>query len=231
LALVQAVFFDAGGTLFTERTSRAALYAEVAREHGIMLAEAAVAEAMRASHDALPRRLPGGFRYSRAWFERFIADVFERLGHPRLPLGLVRDLFACFASAETFRVYPDVVPALQQLAELDIRRGVVSNWSEGLPALIEKLGLASYFDFVLSSALIGAEKPDPPIFRQALGLARARAPDVLHVGDRVDRDIAGARSVGIQAILLDRRRLHDGGPEPRITTLLELPPLARAGVR
>jgi putative hydrolase of the HAD superfamily len=228
VAQVRAIFFDAGGTLFTERASRAALYAEVAREHGLHFEEEAVAAAMKASHEALPKRVPGGFRYSRAWFDRFIVEVFERLGQPRLDPTLARDLHARFTSADSYRVFPDVVPALQQLKSMGLHCGVVSNWSEGLAALIEKLGLEPHLDFVIASALLEVEKPEPAIFRQALALARVRANEVVHVGDRIDRDITGAKSVGIVAVLLDRGRANENHPDRRVTTLAELPGLVRS---
>ena len=50
----------------------------------------------------------------------------------------------------------------------------------------------------------GARKPAPEIFRRALALAGAAAGEALHVGDSVEEDVAGARSAGIEPVLLRR---------------------------
>ena len=221
---VRAVFLDAGGTLFRERTSRAAIYAETAQRHGLSASEAQVAEAMRASHGELPPVVDGGFRYSRPWFERFIADVFARLGHRRLPPALAPELFARFADAGTFRVFDDVRPALDEMKRSGLLLGVVSNWSEALPALLARLGLAERFDFVLASAAERSEKPGSELFERALARAGVEASAAVHVGDDVDKDYKAAMKTGVRAVLLDRERLHADFAGERITSLDQLPP-------
>jgi len=223
---VRAIFFDAGATLFRERSSRAAIYAEVARGHGLEVDGAQVAAAMRASHAELPRQVGGAFRYSRPWFERFIADVFARVGHPRLPTGVAPELFARFVDAATFRLFDDVVPTLTELAARGIMLGVVSNWSETLEELLGRLGLARRFRVVLASAREGVEKPEPELFRRALERAGVAAAEALHVGDQIEKDVAGARAAGITPVLLDRERAHrdfDGASIVGLGELLLLP--------
>jgi len=225
---VRAVFLDAGGTLFRERSSRAAIYAAAARAHGLDATEAQLAAAMRASHDELPATIGGGFRYSRPWFERFIADVFGRLGHRSLPPGLAPELFERFADARTFRVFDDVVPALDELSRAGMVVGVVSNWSEGLARLLDRLGLQGRFAFVLASAAERREKPGPALFRSALERAGVAAPESMHVGDDLDKDYKSAIDAGLGAVLLDRAQRHEGFRGERIGSLVELPPLLRS---
>lgn len=223
----RVVLFDAGGTLFRERTSRAAIYADSARRHGLAVTDAAIAAAMEASHAALPSVVAGEFRYSPAWFRRFIADVFARVGHARLPPGLAPELFDRFADAATFRRFDDVVPALDALARRGCRLAVVSNWSAALPELLERLGIARRFDFVLASAAERVEKPDAGLFLRALERAGVEAAAALHVGDQPARDVAGALAAGIAPVLLDRDGAHARFPGVRIASLLELPELLR----
>ena len=204
---LHAVLLDAGGTLFTERSSRAAIYAAAARRHGVDVDEAATARAMKEVHARLPRRLddPGGsFRYSRRWFERFIAEVFAHAGVATLPAALPPDLFATFADPATFRVFDEVVPALAHLREAGIKIGVVSNWSPALPRLLEGLRLAPGLDAVVCSAVEQVEKPESAIFLRALERLGVRASEALHVGDDRVKDVEGARAAGIEARLLDR---------------------------
>ncbi len=59
---------------------------------------------------------------------------------------------------------------------------------------------------VIDSKVVGSEKPAPEIFRIALKRARVDAAAVVHVGDMVCTDIAGARAAGITPIHLDPHR-------------------------
>lgn len=59
---------------------------------------------------------------------------------------------------------------------------------------------------VIDSALVGSAKPNPGIFRVALRRAGAQATSVVHVGDMLSTDIAGARAAGIVPIHLDPNR-------------------------
>jgi putative hydrolase of the HAD superfamily len=222
---LRALFLDAGGTLFRERTSRAAIYAACAREHGIDASDADLAVVLSAVHADLPRELPEGFRYSRPWFRRYIAEVLRRLGAGAVPPPLEAALFARFESAATFQVYGDVEPALAGLARRGLRLGVVSNWTPALAALLEGMGLRRRFAFVLDSATEHVEKPDPEIFLRALARAGVAAHEALHAGDSHRHDVAGARAAGLLAIQLDRDCNAEPTPAGTIRSLLELLPL------
>jgi putative hydrolase of the HAD superfamily len=90
--------------------------------------------------------------------------------------------------------------------------------------VLELVGLAPLLDGVVTSAAVGAAKPDPAIFRHAVSLAGAAPVDALHVGDNLGEDVHGARASGIAAVLLARHGAGAGAaPEvPVITGLDEL---------
>ena len=50
----------------------------------------------------------------------------------------------------------------------------------------------------------GAAKPDPAIYRTALGKIRCESEEALFVGDSLETDVAGAEAAGMRALLLDR---------------------------
>ncbi len=110
-----------------------------------------------------------------------------------------------FLDPTTYEIYPDVFPTLKQLRRLGVTVGIVSNWGWELPELCKALGLAPYFDFILTSARVGAAKPHPAIFEAALSLAGSEPSQTLHVGDTRGADVAGAQGVGITGVLIDRR--------------------------
>ena len=203
-----AVFLDLGNTLLRERTSRAAIYAEEGCARGLAVSEDEMAACMSRAHAALPREVPGGFRYSDAWFRAFQWRIFvEDLGLERARFEpLSARLFERFESADTFVLHAGARELLAALREHGLKLGLVSNWSERLARLVEALGLASAFDFVLGSAEARLEKPERAYFEAALRHARAPASACLHAGDDLERDARGALGAGIRAVLVD----HDG---------------------
>jgi putative hydrolase of the HAD superfamily len=127
-------------------------------------------------------------------------------------------------AALEFRPYPDVVPALTALQGDGHRLVIVSNWDCSLPEWLGSLGLLALVDGVVTSADVGAAKPDPRIFRRALELAGARPENAVHVGDSVAGDVEGARAVGVRAVLLQRAGEPPAGVD-HIRSLVELPSL------
>lgn len=115
-----------------------------------------------------------------------------------------------------FDPYPDTVPALGELRARGLRVLVVSNWDVSLPRVLARCGIAGLIDATVTSAEVGARKPDPAIFLAALELAGSSADEALHVGDTAEEDVTGARAAGIRALLIDR----DGGGD--ISSLREI---------
>jgi putative hydrolase of the HAD superfamily len=100
-----------------------------------------------------------------------------------------------------WRVFDDTVPALESLAAQGWRHAILSNHVPELGDIVRGLGLDRYFEEVLTSAATGFEKPHPEAFAAALRLRRGGEP-VWMVGDNRDADVAGARRVGLDAILV-----------------------------
>ena len=215
--MIEAVFLDAGDTLFCIRTSREAVYCAVAGRHGLHVEQAALGRVMNHIHDTLPQLVNGHYRYSLPWFRHYIETVFAATGHPGPPPALVDDLFAAFEDPETYRLYPEVVNTLTALRERGLTLGVVSNWSPVLPGLLGRLGIAPFFSFVLDSASLRAEKPEARIFEIALERSGVSPAQAIHVGDRPDLDVAGAEGAGVRGVLIDRndRFPHHHGPRIR----------------
>jgi putative hydrolase of the HAD superfamily len=108
-----------------------------------------------------------------------------------------------------FRAYPEAGRALSGLRNRGLALVCVSNWDVSLPEVLERCGLGSAFDGVVTSAGSGARKPDPAIFTPALAIAGCGPGEALHVGDTPEEDVAAARAAGIRCLLIDR----DGGGE------------------
>lgn len=138
------------------------------------------------------------------------ARVFERLD-----ISTGDELIEQHAAAlwrilgpEAFELFPETRTVIGALREEGYPLALVSNWQRGLAHFVAELGLATGFDHVISSAELGAAKPDGRIFDEAcrrMGVSQGR---VVHVGDSLLDDYEGAATAGLRALLIHR------GPEP-----------------
>ncbi|MGR5129629.1 5-amino-6-(5-phospho-D-ribitylamino)uracil phosphatase YigB [Photobacterium swingsii] len=63
----------------------------------------------------------------------------------------------------------------------------------------EKIGLSGYFSHLLQAGRDGAAKPAPDMFTRAAQLINVPRENILHVGDHLHTDVAGALLNGYQA--------------------------------
>ncbi|MDE2860983.1 MAG: HAD family hydrolase [Chloroflexota bacterium] len=128
-----------------------------------------------------------------------------------------------------YALYDDVLPALRSLKSRGTILGLLTNNRGDVNALCLDMGLFPLLDFAVSSEDVGAGKPDPAIFLEALRRAGTEPRETIHVGDQYDTDVKGAREVGIHPVLLDRDNMKIGDTDcPRILGMGELPSLVEA---
>jgi putative hydrolase of the HAD superfamily len=75
---------------------------------------------------------------------------------------------------------------------------------------------------IVDSTIIGHAKPDPEIFRVAMGRVGVEASAVVHVGDFVAADVEGAKRAGITPIHLDPPRACRSADHRHVRTLAGL---------
>lgn len=213
---VQAVFFDVGWTLSYPLRSLWDVFAEVIRETG---QEATSGEVEGMVHSSLAKRreqaiseFMGGAEYtdSDEQFEALFLALghlmFRKVGLEGDPDAFTREVLERFWLLENWKVYPDVLDAIDRLRARKVRIGVLSNATSAIVGFLEEIGLLRYFDFTVVSAIVGTKKPDRRIFERALEEAGVEAADAVHVGDMYLEDILGARNVGVRPFLIDRGR-------------------------
>ncbi len=121
---------------------------------------------------------------------------------------------------ENFFLYEDALPALEVVRAHGLRVALISNGQRDLDEFAEHHNLD--VDVSVGSYHHGYVKPHPSIFVAALEALGVAAHETVMVGDSPSDDIAGARALGIRAILLDREGRFPEETE-RIDTLLALP--------
>ena len=86
------------------------------------------------------------------------------------------------------------------------------------------MGFASNMDLIVTSALVGWEKPDKRTFFAALNPLDVHPNNAIHIGDQPLSDVKGAWAIGMHAALIDRYDRHEDGEHDalRVRSLVEL---------
>lgn len=114
----------------------------------------------------------------------------------RMQRSLVKDVYE--------RVKANLSVSRSVLTELrkKYRIGLVTNFYGNMSVVLDEFGLASLFDTVTESAVVGVRKPDPQIFRLAVKVLDVKAENVVVIGDSYSKDILPAHEIGCHTIWL-----------------------------
>ena len=207
--MIEAVFFDAVGTLIYLPKSVGHHYRLVAERHGLRLDEEVVDAAFRAVWKQMPARpaiknpRPDD---DKGWWRELVRRVLgQSAPHRTLP-----DFDACFEEIYThftepgvWQLYPEAVGVLAELGQRH-RLGIISNFDNRLRRILDQLGVLGRFEKLILSSEAGADKPDPHIFQCALDAFNVNAAHALHVGDDPAHDWEGAAAAGMHVYQLQR---------------------------
>jgi putative hydrolase of the HAD superfamily len=220
---IRAISLDAMGTLIGLRRSAAVIYFEVLRDLGHdvdkisrLLKEEGI---FRRYWKVAEKRLPPGFIEERvdrfhhlkefpfAFWGLLFQGMFEDLQLDE------RDLIPAVEAA--YRKFTDpslwgVESTFQDLVNFsqgrNIKLFVTSNWDFRLPGILKNLGIDTCFEKIITSALVGFEKPSEKIFQYLVSAAQCNPGQILHVGDRLEDDFKGAQAAGLKAVLYGSNR-------------------------
>jgi len=228
---IEAIFFDAAGTLIKPARRVGETYAVLARKYGIEVSAAEIAERFRLCfHSAPPLAFPGASTariedLERAWWKDLVRRIFEPWdGFQRFDDYFV-ELFAYFAQPDAWNLYPEVTETLSALEKRGMVLSVISNFDSRLIGILEGLGAAHWFEHIFVSSRVGYAKPDRQIFHTALERHSLKAGDALHIGDSEEKDLHGANKAGLKGVLVERNGEINSNLSPRITSLRGILPL------
>jgi putative hydrolase of the HAD superfamily len=236
VASVSAILLDAGGVMLFPDPE---LVLPPLRAAGVSpsLADLERAHywAMAAGdHPARPVPQPG------TWWAEYLGDYVAACGVPDAKVTpLAEEMSRTIRGFAWTHVGSGVSDGLRELAALGLPVGVVSNANGEVEAALGKLDVCFVPDgqiqgcagiavgVIIDSAVVGIAKPEPGIFHLALAALGLPADGtVLHVGDSLRYDVAGALAAGVRPVHLDP---HGYCPAPaghdhirRLTDLLPL---------
>lgn len=104
---------------------------------------------------------------------------------------------------ESWKAYDDVIPCLESLKGKKL--GIISNGDHEQQLMkLDKIGVRSYFEDVVTAGNIGVAKPNVKIFEVACERNGANIKDSYYIGDDIKSDILPCNEIGMKAILINR---------------------------
>jgi putative hydrolase of the HAD superfamily len=228
--MTQALFFDWFNTLVQYNPPREVLYQKAFLSHGIRLSLSKIYEGIKIADRIFLNgnmNIPTKESLAPERANRFLIypqSILEKAGinlASALQMEIMREVLRDFKN--DYVLFEDVIPVFKKLKERMLKIGIITNADQRAVDLVEKLGLTSYLDVIVTSEQVGVEKPATPIFQAALNQVKTRAEESIYVGDQYDTDILGAINAGMKPVLIDRYNIETNTCDCiKINTLTEV---------
>jgi len=101
------------------------------------------------------------------------------------------------------KLFPDTKVVLQKLSERYTLHIITNGFNEVQFIKLKNSGLSPFFQEVITSEMIGVQKPNIKIFEYALQHAQAKPYESVMIGDDQDGDIIGAQNAGIEQVFIN----------------------------
>lgn len=192
--MIKLVVFDLDGTLYDADAYFRPAFRTISQFLAPRLGD---------SPASIEKRLWAVRRKKGSMYKRLFNDVLS--GYGIKDDLLVKRLVKFFHAApiDGIRPYADALRAVKKLKETR-HLGILTHGNrKKQDRKIRKLGLAKYFDFVVSAKDQGLGKSDPRIYRKLLA-RNYRADEIAYIGDNPKTDFAGCRKIGIRTVRLLR---------------------------
>ncbi len=245
---IRAVFFDMGGTIQTFDYTREL---RLAATPGLQERLLSAGIDLHLDNQQLYQVVSDGLERYHQWSLRSLEELPpQRVWREYILASSPVDSNALDAIAEDLMLYietsyyhrvmrPEMPAVLEAIQLMGLKIGLISNaCSRGqVPTNLDEYGIRHFFNPIVLSSEYGRRKPDPSIFHYAARLANVPTSECLYVGDRIARDIVGARKAGFRLAVQIRHDFKNGEsdegatPDAVIDQMTELLDLLRADLR
>ena len=101
------------------------------------------------------------------------------------------------------KLFPDTIKVLDVLKQKYQLHIITNGFNEVQFVKLKNSRLDIYFDQIITSEMIGIQKPSPQIFDYALKKANAQITESIMIGDDQEVDIMGASNYGLDQIFVN----------------------------
>jgi putative hydrolase of the HAD superfamily len=198
---LELILLDAGNTvIFLDHEA----VADIVTSHGHSVDARALARNEGHAKRRYEQLLSAGVSHEEGW-GLYLRALLESSGvDAEVARAMVVPLRRAHDAFNLWRLVPHGLgPALARLRSLGFRVAIVSNSEGRLPEVFDRVGLGDAFELIVDSHDEGVRKPDPEIFRRALGRLGVDASRAVYLGDIPGVDVVGAHAAGLRAVLVD----------------------------
>ncbi|MFZ4590429.1 MAG: TIGR02253 family HAD-type hydrolase [Ignavibacteria bacterium] len=192
--MIKAIIFDLDNTLvdfmtMKDRAIDAAVHAMV--DSGLNMTQAQAKEKINAIYKR------EGIEYQQV-FDEFLKVEYGCIDNKIISAGIVAYRTAREAA---LKPYPKVFPTLIELIKMGIKLAIVSDAPSNEAWLrLSYLNFHHLFDVIVTYDESREKKPSPAPFNLALSKLNLSAKECLMIGDWADRDVVGAKAVGMKTV-------------------------------
>lgn len=221
---VEAVLFDAVGTLIEPDPPVAEAYQAAGRRFGSTLSPEEILRRFRAAF-ARQERLDeteysnrtDELRERRRW-QAIVGEVFDDVADSA---GLFDELWRYFASSAHWRLCAGAADCWRKLSKRGLKLGIASNFDARLKTVCQGLKPLDECGRLFISSQLGVRKPNAAFFATISEQLKTPPERILLAGDDLGNDYYAAQAAGWQSVLIDPSGRH--AVERRIATLAEMP--------
>ncbi|MBK6771512.1 MAG: TIGR02253 family HAD-type hydrolase [Ignavibacteria bacterium] len=192
--MIKAIIFDLDNTLVDFMLlKRAAVDAAINAmiDAGLNVTFEKAKERINSIYDA------EGIEYQQV-FDHMLKEILGKVDYKIMSAGIVSYRKAREAA---LKPYPLVLPTLIELMKMGLKLAVVSDApSKEAWLRLSYINFQHFFDVVITYDETRERKPSPVPFNMALKELDLRADECLMIGDWAERDMVGAKSVGMKTV-------------------------------
>jgi len=211
LADVQAVLFDAVGTLIEPMPTVASAYAGIGTKFGSTVTEAEMSQrfAVAFQRHSLKHKTSEEIEYE--FWRQVVGEV---LGPVHDEARCFEELYRHFAQPTSWRLINGVELLLNDIFSAGKTVAIASNFDGRLHAVMDGIPVLAQIKNRFISAEIGWRKPSEPFFLYCMNQLQCPPDQMLMVGDDCKNDVLAARAVGLNAI-----HISGNGTDPAAGTV------------
>merc|ERR1712004_501308 len=203
------VAFDALGTLIRMTGSAGQQYLRTLDLHMIGTTPSATEDAVDsqfwlARKEIMSKHPAYGF-YTQKTSEEIWKKIFEDTTRPFVDQDTTQDeleeAFQYVYNNFDYELMENASDLLESIDRSKTKTCIYTNGDERIHRILKQMGIYDHFDFVLSSAETGLEKPRAQAYVRCLEVAGIKDPsEAVYIGDDVEKDFLGPRRIGMHSI-------------------------------
>lgn len=135
----------------------------------------------------------------------------QLLEHYNIDLSILQTIQKLYWTTflEHIEVFEGVREFISWNKSIGIKIGILSDYeTEYQIQKLDKLGLLSYIDVIVTSEEVGIEKPSRHMFQTVLNKMKMTPDEIIMIGDNYEKDIQGANNMNIRSYWFNNQKIH-----------------------